>query len=383
VTDKFTEQSTPLILQRLQIDKVRNLRSVDLVLHPGINYFHGANGAGKTSILEALYILVHGKTFRHGRSENWIQHGAEMAQVIVEYQQRCAQAGSQELKPAADADFSQHRLGLQRSRHDWQARHNGNQLSSYAQLSKLLPLILFEPSSHQLIESGPDYRRQFLDWGVFHVEPEYLKLWRRYQKALKQRNASLKSSTDDALVRAIEPVMASAAEQLNAMRSNFFANFSAAYVQVQKQLAPDFDAITLAYEPGYSMTEGLQQQWRNALEQDRQRGFTWHGPHRADIRLKTSHRSARGWLSRGQQKMVALTMLLAKQSVWQQKTNSGAVLLLDDVESELDQYHLQRLLRLLLEEKRQVLITGTSAGVGGGAEDRMFHVEHGQVSTSR
>jgi len=164
VNDPENSIAAHLLLQRLQISQVRNLNHIDLQLASGINVFHGANGAGKTSILEAIYILAQGKTFRHGRSENWIQHGCDQASVIIEYSQH---NGAAETVCKAEATPATKRLGLIRGRQHWQARHDGEELQSYAQLSALLPVVLFQPYSHQLVEAGPEYRRQILDWGVF------------------------------------------------------------------------------------------------------------------------------------------------------------------------------------------------------------------------
>jgi len=148
---------------------------------------------------------------------------------------------------------------------------------------------------------------------------------------------------------------------------------------MQQLLGGDFEPIDLAYEPGFPHPDTLQQDWLETLNKDRQRGFTLLGPHRADISLRTSRRGARGWLSRGQQKMVALAMLLAKLQLWQQDVGKGAVLLLDDVQSELDGYHLQQLLQLLVQQQQQVLITGTSASLGETIAAKRFHVEQGQI----
>lgn len=369
-------RSARLILQRLQINRLRNIDSVDLALAAGMNVFHGPNGAGKTSILEAIYILALGKTFRHGRSENWIQHGQEQATVIIEYtaEQTADQPGQ------IHHQQQRHRLGLTRGRQQWQAKHDGKSLQSYAELSSLLPVVLFQPYSHQLIEAGPEYRRQFLDWGVFHVEPDYLPVWRRYQKALKQRNACLKNQASAAVIAAIDPVLARAAQQLHQYRERFIKLLEENYQRIQQQLAPDFERIELDYTAGFDDPNRLQQDWQQMLNNDRQRGYTLLGPHRADIRLRTSKRSARGWLSRGQQKMVALTMLLAKLAVWQNHAGKGAVLLLDDVQSELDDYHLQQLLQLLIDQRQQVLISGTDPVHSHDLPASMFHVEHGWVT---
>jgi len=373
--DEDDRHAALLRLQRLQISQVRNIRSADFELGAGMNVFHGTNGAGKTSILEAIYILAQGKTFRHGRSENWIQHGCDQATVVVEYTRHNSAATTDD----GDADATRHRLGLTRGRHQWQAKHDGDSLQSYAQLSSLLPVVLFQPYIHQLVEAGPEYRRQFLDWGVFHVEPDYLQVWRRYSKALKQRNACLKNQSSDAVIAAIDPVLASAAVQLHQHRQRFFHLLQQHYLRVQQQLAPEFDVIELDYEAGFLDPDSLQQDWLQALDKDRQRGYTLVGPHRADISLRSSQRGARGWLSRGQQKMVALAMLLAKLNVWQCDAGKGAVLLLDDVQSELDDYHLQQVLQWLMDQRQQVLISGTDAALANNLSARLFHVEHGQV----
>lgn len=375
VTTIVDQPSARLRLQRLQISRVRNLKAVDLTLGPGLNVFHGPNGAGKTSILEAIYILAQGKTFRHGRSENWIQHGQEQATIIVEYVRHIATVAQNDNLVSTQPQ----RIGLIRGRQQWQAKADGEALQSYAQLSSLLPVVLFQPYIHQLVEAGPEHRRQFLDWGVFHVEPDYLQVWRRYQKALKQRNASLKNQASTAVIAAIDPVLAEAAQQLHSYRWRFFELLQQCYQHIQALLAADIEPIELDYDPGFGDPARLQQDWQQTLDKDRQRGYTLLGPHRADIRLHTSKRSARGWQSRGQQKMIALAMLLAKLEVWQEHAGKGAVLLLDDVQSELDHYHLQQVLQLLQDQRQQVLISGTEPLLGHDVCAQLFHVKQGEV----
>lgn len=346
-------------LERLSIRGVRNLAPLELTPAPGMNWFYGPNGAGKTSILEAIYLLARGRSFRSSRTARVIQKDAKALTVVA----RRGDTGS--------------RLGVERDADGWRGRIDGRDCQRISEFAARLPLTLVEPGSHALIDGGPERRRQFLDWQLFHVEHDYLVAWQRFARLLRQRNAALKARSPDAVLDALEPEFLRSAEVIGDSRARLVEKLSGYVAGVQSELGFHLPGdLSLRYRSGHPAETGLEKVLRDQRERDRERGFTRHGPHRAELVLTCDGRAA-AEMSRGQQKLLAVLLLLAQYRLLSEGQSLAPVLLIDDPVSELDGEHLAALLDWLGREAVQSWITATSeATVPAG----MFHVEQGRVS---
>ncbi len=360
----------PLAIQRLAITNVRNLKQVDLTPAPGINVFTGANGAGKTSLLEAIHILSRGRSFRTRKINDWITRGEPTSRVV-------AQISLNETPEKLT------RLGLERDRNHWRARINGESTSRFGDLSRELPLIVFEPNAHDLINGAPEQRRTFLDWGVFHVEQQYLQVWRRYQRSLRQRNVAIREHAAKQVIQSLTPGIVQAAQALDEMRHRFFAELQQAYSELTEQLEADIPAVSINYHRGWPAEQSLYELLEKELVKDMESGYTRFGPHRADIGMQHEQRQLRGWLSRGQQKLMALLMLLSQHETWKTSNQIIPIILLDDLYSELDEMHNQKVLNLLAESRTQVWITTADGRSLTESAGKVFHVEQGQVQVHK
>lgn len=353
----------------LVISNLRNITSTCIEPEPGLNFFTGDNGAGKTSILEALSVLSKGRSFRTGQISSLI--GPEQAhfQIVSNIE---SQTGIQ------------HQLGMERSTEQWSARHNGENVSQLSELTELLPYVLLEPSSHTLVSGPPDGRRKYMDWGVFHVKHSFLKQWRRYSRTLKQRNAALRQS-NQAVVESLDPQLIKLGEELHQAREQHAEKLTS----VLKGSLPVFnhilENIDLNYRKGW--TGGtLKEALSSSFQRDMDRGATGPGPHRADLVLTLNGAPAKERLSRGEQKAMTAAMILAQARMICDSGNSP-ILLLDDLSSELDEEHLSKVLEAGLNLGVQIWLTGTELspavldyGKSSEAGFAMFHVEHGRVS---
>jgi DNA replication and repair protein RecF len=349
----------------LGIRNVRNLAGVDLAPNADLNLLFGTNGSGKTSVLEALYMLGHGRSFRTHRFEKLVRSGEQLLQVVGQIQR------------------GQHKLtvGFERNRGTTRIRVGGKDAMGAAMLASTLPMQLIHPNSHQLLEEGPGYRRRFLDWGVFHVEPGFFPVWQRYQRALRQRNAALRARHASRLACAWDQELSETATRIDAFRRAYVTALQPVLTTYASELA-DLGDLDCSYRRGWSadreLSEVLEEQWAQDLE----RGYTAAGPQRAELRFRVGGVDATGRVSRGQQKLVVSALLLAQAALFTERTRRECLLLVDDVAAELDVEHRSRLLAVVGGLKAQAFVTAIEPEsvlelYGGSAS--VFHVEHGQV----
>ena len=354
-----------MIIQKLQISNLRNLAQVELAPHPSLNILYGENGAGKTSVLEGLAVLSRGRSFRSNKIAQLIGPESDRISVFAALEEELSEA----------APGSPVRLGLERSANEWQGRRNGQDLQQLSDLADSLAVVVMEPNSHALISGAPDGRRRYLDWGVFHVEPEYLSAWRRYSRALKQRNAALRQGARRSL-DGLDPVLAEAGEAMTRLRTSYTGELAAHLEQLMPQLSPRLDSVAVEYRRGWSngtLGEALEEH----RERDLERGSTHPGPHRADLSIALHGHAVRDSVSRGEQKILATALVLA-QARRQCETGRKPLLLLDDLASEFDRSHFNAALEVGRQLGVQVWITGVEAA-SLESDHGLFHVEHGQV----
>ena len=347
-------------INTLQIENFRNLESVSLKPNPVLNFVVGNNGAGKTSILESIVVLSRGRSFRTPQASELVGPVKPAFSVFSEIQ-----------KDSGQCD----RLGLERSGKHWKARKNGQDLPQISQLTRSLPLVLMEPNSHLLVNGAPDVRRRFLDWGVFHVEQEFLEVWRRFSKTLRQRNAALRQGQID-VIESIDEILSPLGSRLSQLREAYSKSISRETQSIVSDLSAGLSDITLEYQNGWgrgSYRESLSK-WR---ERDLERGVTTQGPHRADLILMKGKAFARAVLSRGEQKTLSAALLLA-QAGFLKSRGEPPVVLLDDLASEFDGVHFERVLAKFLAIEGQAWVTGTREPELCGPCS-VFHVKHGTV----
>ena len=348
-------------LAELRVENVRCIEFAELSLHPGCNLICGGNGAGKTSLLEAVFLLGRGRSFRTRHSGPVIRHGVERMTVFG----RC--------------ESGPHAMGVEFDRRGRaQARVNGRQLGSLAELTLTLPVQVIDPEIHKLVEEGSRRRRRWLDWMVFHVEPRFGGWWVRYTRALRQRNAALKSRAADA--RPWEFELTDAGEHIAEARRAAMDALQTHWRQVIAALGcPEAD---LHYARGWTNQSSLQDALHASRARDELRQLTHPGPHRADVVIQISGRPAREVLSRGQQKLMAAALILAQLRLLKDGSGLTPALLLDDPAAELDAEHLVAFVEDVSRLDCQIIATSLHPDIPGfKAPDRVFHVEQGRVRT--
>jgi len=357
-------------IHSLNITTFRNLSSVQLnPILQGFNYIEGNNGSGKTSLLESIYYLSLARSFRGTIAPRVIHHTADKLSLFA------ALMTEQDQKSA---------VGLERYQNgDLKLRINWCDSHSILELTDLLPVQLIDTHCHDLLEGAPQYRRKYLDWGVFYHAPAFLAAWRRFMHALKQRNAALRRQLPAKELIPWTQGLIESGLALHQLRVEYTEQLIPHILDLLGHLFP-IKAVIFKYESGWNSQHTYEDQLAQSVERDQSLGYTQWGPHKSDLRITINNIPAKDILSRGQQKLFVCAMILARGALLQRRTNKRLIYLVDDLPAELDSTNRCSLITLLSKQQAQIFVTAT--------EDKrwddfltsnpikLFHVEHGNVT---
>ncbi len=349
-------------LERIRVDRLRILSDVECVLDPRRNYFFGPNGAGKTSLLEAFFIVGRGRSFRTRQTRRLIQHGQDGFAVYVE------QRSGERLR----------RIGVRFDANGIAYRIDRRPAASVTEVARCFAVDVIDPGVHRLIEGGPSERRRFLDWGVFHVEHDYLAAWKRYRRVLGQRNAALKAGASRAALEPWDHALVQAGNEVTNKRSAYVERFAPVAEAVAERLLGR--RLEVRYRTGWRAGIDLAEALAESTERDRAIGHTTPGPHRADLVLRLDGADVADEASRGQQKLCAAALVVAQVRDAGADGRRDSVLLVDDPAAELDRNSLAKLLAEVEDLPAQLIVTGLAADlIPVDRRFPVFHVEQGRV----
>ena len=349
-------------LVSLKCINFRCLQSVEVNFSPGNNLIHGSNASGKTSILEAIGYLGRARSFRGARNRELIRHGADEFLLTGR-----VEAGSREVP-----------LGVRNSRKGLEVHADGEKCNSAAVLAEALPLQIIDPDIHELVAGGPEGRRRYIDWIAFHVEPEYLDQWRRFRRALRQRNAAIRGGGKSPALSGWDREFVNLAEHVDSIRSSMVDILNSALEELGEMLLGS--TVSLEYQRGWPGDKDLTESLKATVERDIEVGSTQVGPHRGDLRINFDARKARKLISRGQQKLLACCLVIAATEMVQTHLEKPLLLLVDDPTAELDTESVERLMVGIENLGCQVIATTLNSAVEiFSSSPKLFHVEHGSL----
>jgi DNA replication and repair protein RecF len=357
------------IIEKLSISAVRNLISLEIEPISTVNILHGENGSGKTSILEAIHLLSSGRSFRTSKLDPLINNESEDAVVYARLD------GGRE-------------VGLSKSRRQKHfLKYQSEKQSNWENVARELPCQILDSNSFLLLEGGPSSRRQFLDWGVFHVEHGFVENWRRTKKSIANRNLLLKQRrTDLEQIAAWDSELCLAAREVDRARKAYFESFIPLFFKVYTDMnGVEVDNLSIDYDRGWESNRELAEVLDENREIDKRYGATQAGPHRADLSFKIGRSRAVDILSRGQQKILVSSMKLSQGLLLSDALKRQCIFLIDDLPSELDHENRSAVLAQLEAMGGQVFITCVEiAGILDSLSDSSklatFHVERGTIT---
>ncbi len=356
------------IISELQVTAVRNIDHAALQCHPHLNIVYGHNGSGKTSLLEAIYLLARGKSFRTASTDTVI--------------------GKQHQESVVHARLVDHQLGVSRNRGDKRKLQlDDRPQSNWDDVARVLPVLILDSGSFSLLDGGPGARRQYLDWGVFHVEQTFLPAWRRYRRALANRNQLLKHPRlDEQELAAWDGELDSAAAIIDHCRSAYIASLKPVLLDVFAYIAgAAAEDCSVEYQRGWSEDSSLADVLLRNRVLDTRYKSTQAGPQRADLAIKIGNKPAAEVLSRGQQKMLVSALKIAQGKAYTRALGRECIYLVDDLPAELDTHNRGQVLEGLGSLGSQLFVTSVEARAIQSASEALkdysaFHVERGKIT---
>lgn len=352
-------------IDNLKVENCRLLADTNIVLSKDLNIILGKNASGKTSLLESLALLSSGKSFRTSHINNVISHNksAVLVSARLNFNNKTSQ------------------FGIEKSTSKTRIRINKQDVYSQAELSRLLPITLMHPESIELITGSPSYRRSFIDWITFYLYPDFYEQWKKYRHILKQRNLCLKDPKHKYALPKWTDELIQLQPSITNFRINAIDKLKKELSKVSKELLSDGE-VELIFNNGFPADlkldrESLKQFYSQKEEYDLKLKRTSSGVHRADIKIILDGKPAIQAASRGQLKLLAITLLLAQSTTINNDKEEKGIIIIDDLAAELDTENKNKLIDYLSTLKQQLIITTTKKLNIENIPYKLFHVKHG------
>lgn len=366
-------------IKKLVLNGFRSYGHVEMLPSAGLNLLYGANAAGKTNVLEAVFLCALGRSHRTGRDSEMIGHGLSGAYVGLELETnngtRLIEIKLRTGDDAARNPRDKKQIFIDRQRAD-----------KAGELMGVMNVVMFSPEDLALVKASPDVRRRFMDMELCQLRPAYYKKAAMYNAALRQRNALIKEAfldpIDPEVLDMWNQQLARTGAEVMRDRRRFMDDISTIASDMHLKLTDGKERLFAYYEPNVDFDDDAEYAIYDALaasrEEDIRRGFTTRGPHRDDIGIKLGDTDVKVYGSQGQQRTAALSLKLSELALMREEIGESPVLLLDDVLSELDDSRQRALMESAFD--CQCLLTATGVeSVVSGRNAALFEVIGGEV----
>ena len=319
--------------------------------------------------MEAISLLGYSRSFLPCHTKDIVRFGEDQLQVFAEVQRK---------KSIEKIGFGYHQ------KKGKTLRLNGEKAKP-DEIVQQLPLVILSPRSFDILEGPAIERRRRIDWGVFHVKPAFKSEWRKYKKILMQRNAALKEAQTSRDILVWSLALAESAKKILFIRNEYVETIEPLFFKHLRLLGFDKDLV-LSQNVGWSQNTSLEEQLEQGFESDKRVGQTQKGAHKYDLRFHIEGHKAKHVLSRGEKKRLLCALLFAQMERLEH-FGERAVIILDDITSELDDEAIQSFIDRAASLGEQVFITSVddSARVQQKIpqSSKKFHVKQGKITESQ
>lgn len=338
-----------MILKHFNITNYRNLLMANLDFSPNVNCLVGANGMGKSNVLDAIYYLSFCRGFASAQDALNLNHESDFFILEGDY---ALESGAKQHVSCSLKRGSRKRLKV-----------DGKDVKRISEHVGRIPLVLIAPADSALILGGSEERRRFMDTVIMQYSASYLEALIRYERALKQRNALLKQeeAPDDGVMAVLEEMMSMSGQVIYEERKQFVVEFLPLFLELYHKLSgqPD-EQVSMTYTSHGDRGE-LLPQLRDWRAKERIVGYSLHGMHKDDLELTLNGFGVKREASQGQQKTYFIAMKLAQFMFLKGKGEHRVpLLLLDDIFDKLDANRVKRIIDYVSsQEFGQIFITDT------------------------
>lgn len=362
-----------MYIKRIELTDFRNYESLREDFHQNVNLILGNNAQGKTNLLEAIYITSMGRSFRTSRDSELVRFDCQAAKIYAEAEKDIAET-SVEITIKKDSKKS--------------IKKDGVNIKKTSQLLENILIVIFSPEDLKIVKDEPEKRRRFIDRELCQIQPLYYDSLSNYKKTLLQRNAYLKEEKiDPGVLDLWDLQLAKYGARIMQLRDRFIKKISVFSGAIHSSITAGKESLFLEYKPNISLTEEPEDmegffydEIKRAFASDCRQRTTTRGPHKDDISFYVGGIDMRSFGSQGQQRTCALSLKLAELNLIKEETEEDAILLLDDVMSELDLQRQEYLIKTL--KNNQLFITTTDIDeklLHSFPEARKIYVEHGKI----
>lgn len=366
-------------VSKLSLQNFRTYSEVDLKLSQGVSIFVGANGMGKTNIIEAIGYLTNLESHRVSGVTPMISRESKSATISVHVEH---EVRSIELSLTLNLEGQN------------TASINGSPVKKVREILGIVFSVIFSPEDLELVKGDPAVRRRFLDASISNLTPSYLSYRSDYERILKQRNALLKTLNHKASSENLETLstwsemLAEAGQHLMKQRFAYVEKISGLVTDLYDELSNHRGPFKIKYEPNVpcdkenDVKELLMQHMTDNQKQEIERGTSLFGPHRDELGLYLDDLPMRGYASQGESWSAALALKLAHYTLLKSSLNVGdPILILDDVFSELDEFRREKLVEIVKDNEQTLITAAVLADVPSELTGSVFKVEKGKVSS--
>ena len=363
-------------IKDIEIKGYRNLEDTEITFSPDINIIYGENAQGKTNLIEAVWLLSGGKSFRGTKDREMIGFEKEDFRIVGN-----VSGGEREERITVACSKTNPKFASR------MAKTGSGEFTLPSRIAGNFYRVIFSPVHLNIVSGGPALRRKFADACLCQMYPKFIEHYRQYSHVLNQRNNFLKniknydSGQQEAIFDSFDMSLARLGYEIYRMRAEFCTQMQETAGRYYREISSGREKLDFVYRHMGQTRDEILEKLIHSRERDKILGYTSVGVHREDIEIQLNGMAARDYASQGQQRSIVIAMKLAEGDIMEEATGTSPVILLDDVLSELDFSRQDYLLNSI--KGRQVLITSCDEGRIKMSASRKFYVEKGTVTAQR